>query len=241
MVICPPRTSLSPVRASVGPTPRPARDIHAPPAEGGSGARRYNASVTPQAASVLDLFRSAGAYLEGHFLLTSGLHSPAYLQSALVLQHPQHAEALGRTLAAEISKLAPGNVETVVSPALGGLIIGHEVARSLGARFIFTERDQSTRRMQLRRGFTVTPGEKTVVVEDVITTGGSTQEVAELVRALGAPPSAAGSIIDRSGGVADVGVPRVAIVTLEVATYQPADCPLCKNGVPAVKPGSRPT
>ena len=203
----------------------------------------YNASVTPQAhaaAAVLDLFRSAGAYLEGHFQLTSGLHSPAYLQSALVLQNPQSAETLGQLLASEISKLVLGPVQTVVAPALGGLIIGHEVARALGARFIFTEREPATRQMQLRRGFTLAHAESTVVVEDVITTGGSTQEVAELLRARGAAPSAAGSIIDRSGGQADVGVPRVALVTLNVATYNPADCPLCKLGIPAVKPGSRP-
>ena len=191
--------------------------------------------------SVLALFRSAGAYLEGHFQLTSGLHSPAYLQSALVLQHPPHAETLGRMLAAEISRIAPAQIDVVVAPALGGLIIGHEVARALGARFIFTERDPSTRQMQLRRGFSVAQGETAVVVEDVITTGGSTHEVAELLRSRGVAPLAAGSIIDRSGGLADVGVPRVALATLEVATHQPADCPLCKRGIPAVKPGSRPT
>src|SRR5437867_2231592 len=142
---------------------------------------RYNASVTPQAVSVMDLFRSAGAYLEGHFQLTSGLHSGAYLQSALVLQHPASAEKLGRMLAAEIGRLAPGKIEVVVSPALGGLIIGHEVARALGARFIFTELDTVTRKMELRRGFTISPEESFVVVEDVITTGGSTQEVVELL------------------------------------------------------------
>src|SRR5262249_22086212 len=155
-------------------------------------------------------------------------------------QDPQSAEALGGMLAAEISKLVLGPVQTVASPALGGLIIGHEVARALGARFIFTERDPATRQMQLRRRVTVAHSEPTVVVEDVITTGGSTHEVAELLRALGSAPSAAGSIIDRSGGQADVGVPRVALVTLEVAAYKPAECPMCKLGIPAVKPGSRP-
>src|SRR5437763_9113414 len=157
-------------------------------------------SVPPQApdsVTVLDLFRSAGAYLEGHFQLTSGLHSPAYLQSALVLQDPRSAATLGGLLATEISNLVPGKVETVVAPALGGLIIGHEVARSLGARFIFTERDPATRAMQLRRGFRIAHAETTVVIEDVITTGGSTHQVAELLRARGAAPSAAGSIIDR--------------------------------------------
>src|SRR5437763_3420627 len=158
-------------------------------------------SVPPQApdsVTVLDLFRSAGAYLEGHFQLTSGLHSPAYLQSALVLQDPRSAATLGGLLATEISNLVPGKVETVVAPAMGGLIIGHEVARALGARFIFTERDQG--RMTLRRGFSVSAGERTVVVEDVVTTGGSTREVIDILKAAGALPLAAGSIIDRSAG-----------------------------------------
>jgi orotate phosphoribosyltransferase len=130
-------------------------------------------------------------------------------------------------------------VAVVVSPALGGLIIGHEVARALGARFIFTERDEN-KRMTLRRGFTVAPGEVALVVEDVITTGGSTRDVVEVLRAAGARPVAAGSIVDRSGGQADVWVPRVALVTLEVLAWDPAECPLCAQGVPAIKPGSRP-
>src|SRR5690348_13675340 len=126
---------------------------------------------------ILDLFRSTGAYLSGHFRLTSGLHSPEYLQCALVLQHPEHAEKLGRLLAAELRKIGGPRIDLVVSPALGGLIIGHEVARALGTRFLFTERDGVTKQMALRRGFTVTPGERAVVVEDVITTGGSTHDV----------------------------------------------------------------
>ena len=149
--------------------------------------------MTPQAESILELFRATGAYLNGHFRLTSGLHSPAYLQCALVLQHPRHAEALGRLLADVLRPLAPEPVGLVVSPALGGLIIGHEVARALGARFIFTERDES-RKMTLRRGFRVAPGEAAVVVEDVITTGGSTRDVVDVLRAAGARPVAAGSI-----------------------------------------------
>ncbi|HJT87981.1 MAG TPA: hypothetical protein VJ732_08995, partial [Bryobacteraceae bacterium] len=122
--------------------------------------------MTPQANSILDLFRSRGAYLQGHFRLTSGLHSAEYLQSALVLQHPADAERLGALLAVSLRELAGADPQVVVSPALGGLIIGHEVARALGARFIFTERDPSTAKMTLRRGFQVTPGEKAVVVED---------------------------------------------------------------------------
>jgi orotate phosphoribosyltransferase len=196
--------------------------------------------VTPQAESVISLFRSTGAYLEGHFRLTSGLHSPNYLQCALVLRHPAAAEQLGRSLADELRKIVHEPVALVVSPALGGLIIGHEVARALGTPFLFTERDPETRKMLLRRGFTVQPGETAVVVEDVITTGGSTLDVVEALRSAGARVLAAGSIIDRSGGQAEVGVPRVALATLQVAAHPPEDCPLCRQGLPVVKPGSRP-
>jgi orotate phosphoribosyltransferase len=195
--------------------------------------------VTPQAESILELFRGTGAYLNGHFRLTSGLHSPAYLQCALVLQYPRHAAELGGLLAGQLRNLVPEPVGLVVSPALGGLIVGHEVARALGARFIFTERDEN-KKMTLRRGFAVSRGEPALVVEDVVTTGGSTRDVVDVLRAAGARPLAAGSIVDRSGGHADVGVPRVALVTLEVVAYDPAECPLCAQGVPVVKPGSRP-
>jgi orotate phosphoribosyltransferase len=196
--------------------------------------------VTPQAESVLDLFRSTGAYLEGHFRLTSGLHSPNYLQCALVLRHPPAAEDLGRRLAAELRTIVNEPVALVVSPALGGLIIGHEVARAMETPFLFTERDPETRKMMLRRGFTVQPGQTAVVVEDVITTGGSTRDVIDTLRAAGARVLAAGSIIDRSGGTADLGIPRVALATLQVAAHRPEECPLCREGVPVVKPGSRP-
>jgi orotate phosphoribosyltransferase len=196
--------------------------------------------VTPQAESVLDLFRSTGAYLQGHFRLTSGLHSPEYLQCALVLRLPEAAERLGRLLAEEIRKVTGEKIRLVVSPALGGLIIGHEVARALGTPFLFTERDPETRKMSLRRGFTVEPGDTAVVIEDVITTGGSTQDVIDVLKAGGVKVVAAGSIIDRSGGKADVGVPRVALATLQVAAHQPDECPLCRQGIPVVKPGSRP-
>ena len=197
--------------------------------------------MTPQSESILDLFRSTGAYLQGHFRLTSGLHSAEYLQCALVLQHPQAAEKLGKLLAAELRALAGGKIDMVVSPALGGLIVGHEVARALGTRFLFTERDSETRKMVLRRGFTAGAGETAVVVEDVITTGGSTRDVVEALGAAGARVVAAGSIIDRSGGQASVGVPRVALATLQVVAYPPEQCPLCARGIPVVKPGSRPT
>jgi orotate phosphoribosyltransferase len=190
--------------------------------------------------SVLDLFLQTGAYLRGHFRLTSGLHSAAYLQSALVLQYPQHAEALARELAAALAELADTEgVALVIAPALGGLIIGHEVARAQGIRFLFTERD-ADRKMSLRRGFRLEPGERVLVVEDVITTGGSTMEVIDIVRAAGAIPVAAGSIIDRSGGKAELGIPRAALATLKVEAHDPAECPMCKAGEPVVKPGSRP-
>ncbi len=183
---------------------------------------------------VLSLFRETGAFLEGHFQLSSGLHSPKYLQCALVLQHPRHAEALGRALAGAVT--AP--VDLVASPALGGLIIGHEVARALGVRHIFAERD-AQRRMTLRRGFSVNPGERALIVEDVITTGGSTKEVADLLRGLGAEVAGAASIIDRSGGAAALDVPRVSLATLTVEAWDAAECPLCRAGAPVVKPGSR--
>ncbi len=197
--------------------------------------------MTPQAEAVLELFRSTGAYLQGHFRLTSGLHSAEYLQSALVLQHPAAASKLGRLLADELRDSVTKKITLVVSPALGGLIIGHEVARALRTRFIFAERDPGTGQMVLRRGFAVKPGDTAVIIEDVITTGGSTRDVIEIVRGAGAQVLAAGSIIDRSGGHADVGVPRVALVTLQVAAHYPDDCPLCQLGLPVVKPGSRPT
>jgi orotate phosphoribosyltransferase len=196
--------------------------------------------VTPQEGEVLELFQQAGAYLRGHFRLTSGLHSPEYLQCALVLQYPSHAERLGRELARALREILPGcDAGIVASPAIGGLIIGHEVARALGARFLFAERTTDGN-MTLRRGFSVEPGELAVVVEDVVTTGGSTREVVELLARAGARVLAAGSIIDRSGGQAEVGVPRIALATLRVTAYPPEECPLCREGQPVTKPGSRP-
>ena len=189
---------------------------------------------------VLELFYRTGAYLRGHFRLSSGLHSREYLQCALVLQHPEHAARLGEMLASALRALMPGlAAQTVVSPALGGVVIGYEVARALGARAIFTERDAGGK-MTLRRGFSVEPGERTVVIEDVVTTGGSTREVVEALAAAGALVLAAGSIIDRSGGTAEVGAPRVSLATLNVVAYPPDNCPLCEQGAPVMKPGSRP-
>ena len=196
--------------------------------------------MTPQPDRVLDLFQHTGAYLKGHFRLTSGLHSPEYLQSAIVLSYPSHAETLGRQLAGRISALLEEKeIDLVISPALGGLIVGHEVARALGVRFLFTERD-ADRKMSLRRGFTLEPGRRAVIVEDVITTGGSTREVIDIVRGAGAVPLAAGSIIDRSGGAVNLGIPRASLETLHVLAWKPEECPLCQAGEPVVKPGSRP-
>ncbi len=196
--------------------------------------------MSPQGESILEIFKSTGAYLQGHFKLTSGLHSAEYLQCALVLQHPAAAEKLGRLLAEALREFTRQGVNFVASPAIGGLIIGHEVARAMGVRFIFTERDAATKKMMLRRGFSVRPGETGVVVEDVITTGGSTQDVIETLQGAGASVLAAGSIIDRSGGHANVGVPRVALATMQVAAHYPEQCPLCALGIPVAKPGSRP-
>ncbi len=188
---------------------------------------------------VLSIFEQTGAYLHGHFRLTSGLHSPEYLQCAKVLQYPEHAESLGRAMAERFRAMAGAEaIPLVASPAVGGLIIGHEVARALGARFQFTERGADGK-MTLRRGFEVTPGELAVVVEDVVTTGGSSREVIDLLRDYGVRVVAAGSIIDRSGGQADIGVPRMALATLSVTTWSPELCPLCRQGSVAVKPGSR--
>jgi orotate phosphoribosyltransferase len=187
-----------------------------------------------QPAEVTERFRRTSALLEGHFVLSSGLHSTGYLQCALVLQHPSEAEAFGRAIG---ERFEGEGVETVAAPAIGGIIIGWEVARALGVRSIWTEREEG--RMTLRRGFTIRPGERVLVVEDVITTGGSTRETIDALRAAGALVVGAASIIDRSGGRADVGVPRVALATLEVPASAPAACALCAAGVPAVKPGSR--
>ncbi len=195
-----------------------------------------------RAASLLDLFVETGAYLRGHFRLTSGLHSQEYLQCAKVLAIPRYAERLGRELASKLrTKTGDTRVDVVISPAMGGIIIGYEVARAFDVPALFTERDGASNEMVLRRGFEIQPGQRAVVIEDVITTGGSTREVVEVVQRAGAQVLAAGSIIDRSGGEADVGVPRAALETMKPVTYDPSECPLCRQGVPVVKPGSRPT
>jgi orotate phosphoribosyltransferase len=184
---------------------------------------------------LLDLFRRSGALLEGHFRLSSGLHSSGYLQSALVLQHPQHAETLGRAIGERTRDLRP---TVVLSPALGGIVIGQEVGRALGVRAIFAERQDGA--LTLRRGFTLGERDRVLVVEDVLTTGGSTRETMQVATASGAQIVGAASIVDRSGGSTRFEVPFHALLDIALPTYEPGECPLCTQGLPVVKPGSRP-
>jgi orotate phosphoribosyltransferase len=184
---------------------------------------------------LLDLYRRSGALLEGHFRLTSGLHSPGYLQCALVLQHPPHAEMLGRAIADRTRELRP---TVVLSPALGGVVIGHEVGRALGVRAIFAERQDGA--LTLRRGFIISESDRVLVVEDVLTTGGSTRETMQVARAAGAQVVGAASIADRGARSVDLGVPFVSLLEVDLPTYEPDKCPLCAQGLPVIKPGSRP-
>ena len=183
---------------------------------------------------ILDQFRDSGALLEGHFILSSGLHSPKYLQCALALQYPKDAAKYGKAIA---EYFLDAEIETVASPAIGGLVIGYEVAKALNVRFIWTERKEGE--MTLRRGFSIKQGEKILVVEDVITTGGSVKECIDVLKTNGGNVTSAASIIDRSGGTADVGVPRIALVEFDVPSYKPESCPMCAEGTEAIKPGSR--
>jgi orotate phosphoribosyltransferase len=182
----------------------------------------------------LQLYEKTGALMRGHFRLTSGLHSDVYLQSALVLQHPEHAAALGTALA---EPFRADHVQTVVAPAIGGILVAHEVARALGVRALFTEREAGV--MRLRRGFALAAAERCLVVEDVITTGGSTREVVACVGDNSGTVVGVGSLIDRSGGAAAFTVKRTALATVTASTWAPEVCPLCKTGSPAIKPGSR--
>lgn len=183
---------------------------------------------------VLEHFRASGALLEGHFALSSGLHSPQYLQCALALRHPRDAARFGAAIA---EQFAGQQFDAVISPAIGGLIIGFAVAQRLNIPFFWTERENAT--MTVRRGFSVKENEKLLVVEDVITTGGSTRECIAAVESRGAHVAAAASIVDRSGGAADVGVPRIALATLNVPTFASENCALCASGDSPVKPGSK--
>jgi orotate phosphoribosyltransferase len=184
---------------------------------------------------LLALLQKTSALLEGHFRLSSGLHSSEYLQCALVLQHPQHAEWLGRAIASSIVDL---RATVVLSPALGGVIIGHEVGRALGIRALFAERQDGL--LVLRRGFVLGEADRVLVVEDVVTTGGSTRETMQVAAASGARVVGAASIVDRSGGRVRLDVPFEALLGIDVPTYQPEECPLCAKGLPITKPGSRP-
>lgn len=183
---------------------------------------------------VLDLFRKSGALLDGHFRLSSGLHSDRYLQSALVLQYPEFAEVLGSALAELTRHLDP---TVVLSPALGGVVIGQEVGRALSVRAIFAERQDG--RLMLRRGFDLSSADRVLIVEDVITTGGSTRETADVAESTGAHLVGVGAIIDRGSDPARISLPMQCLAHLEVPSYAADECPLCRKGLPVVKPGSR--
>ncbi len=183
----------------------------------------------------LETFIEAQALLEGHFILTSGLHSPRYLQCALVLQDPKLSGKLCKALAKQLKDF---EIETVIGPAMGGIVVAYEMARALGVRGIFAERKENL--MELRRGFTIRPGERVLLVEDVVTTGRSSKEVREVVEAAGGVVVAVASLVDRtSGRDPGFGVPFFSLLKIDVPTYEPADCPLCREGLPLVKPGSR--
>jgi orotate phosphoribosyltransferase len=184
---------------------------------------------------LLNLFRKSGALLEGHFRLTSGLHSPGYLQCALVLQYPADAERLGAAIADHTRALGP---TVVLSPALGGIVIGQEVGRALGIRAIFAERQDGA--LTLRRGFIIGENDRVLVVEDVLTTGGSTRETMQVATAAGGRVVGVASIVDRGSGRARFDVPYVSLLQIDLPTYEPDQCPLCAQGLPVIKPGSRP-
>lgn len=201
-------------------------------------------SAGGEAGPWLPLLEGTGALKRGHFRLSSGLHSPAYVQCALLLEDPSRAQQVGEALAAALRERVGGSVsgedgiQAVISPALGGVIIGHEVAAALGVPFRFSERQEG--KMVLRRGFSLRPGERVVVVEDVVTTGRSTREVVQILEGMGAEVLAVGAILDRSGGDADFPVPFEALVTLDLPTHRPGACPQCAEGEETEKPGSRP-
>ncbi len=197
---------------------------------------------------VLGVFRETNALLDGHFLLRSGLHSRQYFQCALALQYPWHAERLCGALAAKLHPAPSGvkdtGAQTVVSPAMGGLFVGHEVGRALGLRHVFVEKSaagspRSERgKLELRRNFQIARGEKALVVEDVVTKGGRVQETIEIVRKHGGEVVAVGTLVDRSEGKVNFGVRFESLLRLPIETFEPADCPMCKAGQPVLKPGS---
>ncbi len=183
---------------------------------------------------MLDVFKSTGALLDGHFRLTSGRHSNTYFQCAKVLQHPEHLSLVCSVIAGHFSGKG---IETVISPAIGGIVVGTEVGRQLGVKTIFAERKEG--KMTIRRGFTLEPGERVLVIEDVITTGGSVAEVIELIRESEASLVGVGSVVDRSNGKVRLSEDQFSVLTMEVVSYTPEECPLCREGVPIDSPGSR--
>ena len=187
--------------------------------------------------AILDEFRAAGALLEGHFILSSGLRSARYLQCARVLMDPARAERLARELASRLPKIVSDQVEVVVSPAMGGVIIGHEMGRALGKPAMFVERPQGV--FELRRGFSLEPGTQVLMVEDVVTTGLSSREAIAAVRAAGGDVIGEAALVDRSGGLVDLGVPFTPLIRIDVPTYEPDSVPPELAAIPAVKPGSR--
>jgi orotate phosphoribosyltransferase len=189
-----------------------------------------------KAAEIADVFRSTGAFLEGHFILSSGLHSPNYMQCAKVLQHPEHGERFAKALAEKLQSLRP---TAVLSPALGGILVGYELARALKVRSLFAERTDGI--MGLRRGQEILPADRLILCEDVVTTGKSIKEVEALALAAGATVVAMVAIVDRSGGKWSLSQPLTSLLTMKLETYPPESCPLCAAGSQAVKPGSRPT
>lgn len=183
---------------------------------------------------IMKVLKDTGALLKGHFLLSSGLHSDIYIQCAVVLQYPEIAEKLCSSLADKVQKYAP---DIVIGPALGGVIAAYETARALKKPAIFSERIDGE--MQIRRGFKIDPGQRVLVVEDVVTTGGSSKEVIDKVVEYGGEVTAVGSLIDRTGGAANFPVPFESLLAFEVVSYKPEYCPLCKAGSTPTKPGSR--
>ncbi|MDR3076308.1 MAG: orotate phosphoribosyltransferase [Synergistaceae bacterium] len=184
----------------------------------------------------LEILGKLGALQTGHFRLTSGRHSDRYMQCARLFEHPAESAELCARLA-EIFKRDAGHIDAVAGPALGGIIMAYEVARAFGARNIFAERENGA--MTLRRGFRIEPGERVLVVEDVVTTGGSVKEVINLLRGMGAEVAGVGSVVDRSDGAVDFGVTFRALVAMDIKSWDESQCPLCKAGAPIVKPGSR--
>ena len=181
-----------------------------------------------------DLFKKSGAFLEGHFLLSSGLHSPQYVEKFRVLEYPDYTEALCKDIAEHFKN---DGIELVIGPMTGGIVLAHEVAKALKVKSMFTERVDNV--MSLRRGFSFKEGTKILLVEDIVTTGGSIFEVIKVIRELGGDIRGVGYLVDRSGGKVDFGVKQYPLVKLDIVTYQPDDCLLCKNGIELIKPGSK--